>query len=214
MTHSKGTMTTDCAEHDAPYQNVTLRVGSRKVATVWIDDAPVPEFNAEQDANARRLVACWNACEGVPTDALEQIEGFGKAAMPYHQLKTKYEKLTQAVAWVTSNPGAHPNNVRAVLDAASSEPTDQQVSFDLALLLEPVVSAVIPASLLRVIQAGLEQLGKERPDLGLSRRDIHATRVWVENVTARAGVRVANMTAQATIPVSSVPVTVTVPPKD
>lgn len=24
-----------------------------------------------RDANARRLVACWNACDGVPTEALE-----------------------------------------------------------------------------------------------------------------------------------------------
>ena len=38
-------------------------------------------------ANARRLVACWNACDGVPTDALEQIDGLAKAVLPYHQIK-------------------------------------------------------------------------------------------------------------------------------
>lgn len=31
----------------------------------------------EAEANARRLVACWNACEGMATDALEQISRIG-----------------------------------------------------------------------------------------------------------------------------------------
>lgn len=31
----------------------------------WMDEG-------EKEANARRLVACWNACEGIPTADLEQ----------------------------------------------------------------------------------------------------------------------------------------------
>lgn len=32
---------------------------------------------AGQAANARRLVACWNACEGVPTETLELAASWG-----------------------------------------------------------------------------------------------------------------------------------------
>ena len=31
----------------------------------------------EAEANARRLVACWNACEGIATDELEEIARIG-----------------------------------------------------------------------------------------------------------------------------------------
>ena len=33
--------------------------------------ATVEADSAEGKANARRLVACWNACEGIPTEALK-----------------------------------------------------------------------------------------------------------------------------------------------
>ncbi len=70
--HTLGRLTTDEAEHDAPYQDIWLMLGNRKVAKLSIDDAPVHDFNAEQRSFARRLVACWNACEGIPTDVLEK----------------------------------------------------------------------------------------------------------------------------------------------
>ena len=31
------------------------------------------DAKAVRDANARRLAACWNACEGISTDALEKF---------------------------------------------------------------------------------------------------------------------------------------------
>ena len=36
-----------------------------------------PSDVEEAEANARRLVACWNACEGMETDALQQITRTG-----------------------------------------------------------------------------------------------------------------------------------------
>ena len=36
-----------------------------------------PSDVEEAEANARRLVACWNACEGMTTDELEQIARIG-----------------------------------------------------------------------------------------------------------------------------------------
>lgn len=56
--HTPGPWTTDEAEHDSPHQSI--RIGSvmhHTVCTVWIDDAPVHEFNAKQQANARLIAA-------------------------------------------------------------------------------------------------------------------------------------------------------------
>ena len=36
-----------------------------------------PSDVEEAEANARRLVACWNACEGMATDELEEITRTG-----------------------------------------------------------------------------------------------------------------------------------------
>ena len=77
--HTKGQMTTDEADHCMPHENIWLMVGTRAVACVWMDDAPVPDYNREQQANARRLVACWNACEGISTEYLE-----GDDSLPHY----------------------------------------------------------------------------------------------------------------------------------
>lgn len=55
--HTPGPWDTDCAEHDCPYQDLKILAGTRSICTVWIDDAPVHDFNAEQEANARVIVA-------------------------------------------------------------------------------------------------------------------------------------------------------------
>jgi len=56
--HTPGPWETDAAEHDSPYQNILVMHGQhRAVCTVWIDDAPVQDFNAEQRANARLIAA-------------------------------------------------------------------------------------------------------------------------------------------------------------
>lgn len=71
-----------------PFVEFARGSGQKQLAIVCgVDDG------SEIEDNARRLVACWNACEGVPTDALEQIEGFGKAALPYHELKAQRDEL-------------------------------------------------------------------------------------------------------------------------
>lgn len=41
------------------------------IAKLWID-VDDKEFSDEQRENARRIVACVNACRGLPTDELEQ----------------------------------------------------------------------------------------------------------------------------------------------
>lgn len=63
----------DLNEHEEPYQDITIRDGSRRFCKVWIDDAPDHQYNSEQIEYARRIVACLNACEGFETVQLEQM---------------------------------------------------------------------------------------------------------------------------------------------
>lgn len=58
--HTPEPWTTDEDEHDAPYQDIKIKAGYRTICTVWIDDAPVHDYNAEQRANARILKAAPN----------------------------------------------------------------------------------------------------------------------------------------------------------
>lgn len=50
-----GNWTDDCREHDEPYQPIKIKGGRHTVCSVWMDDAPVHDFNAMQRANARRI---------------------------------------------------------------------------------------------------------------------------------------------------------------
>lgn len=55
--HTPGPWETDKADHDVPYQDIKIKAARRTVCTVWIDDAPCHDFNAEQDANARLIAS-------------------------------------------------------------------------------------------------------------------------------------------------------------
>lgn len=48
-----------------------------KIHSPWIVDAW--EGDDEADANMRRLAACWNACEGLSTEALERLGTLDRA---------------------------------------------------------------------------------------------------------------------------------------
>ena len=70
--HSPEPWCTDQMSHEEPLMDITIiAANDDRVAKVWIDDAPVEDFNARQRLNARRIVACVNACAGLPTEQLE-----------------------------------------------------------------------------------------------------------------------------------------------
>ena len=70
--HSSEPWCTDQMSHEEPLMDITIiAANDDRVAKVWIDDAPVEDFNARQRLNARRIVACVNACAGLPTEQLE-----------------------------------------------------------------------------------------------------------------------------------------------
>ena len=65
----------DRATHDELYQNIKiLGDENRGICWLWIDDAPVDDWNSEQRANANRIVTCVNACAGMANPAAEIAE--------------------------------------------------------------------------------------------------------------------------------------------
>ena len=65
----------DRATHDQPYQNIKiLGDENRGICWLWIDDAPVDDWNAEQRANAARIIDCVNACADMTDPAAEIAE--------------------------------------------------------------------------------------------------------------------------------------------
>ena len=63
--HTPGPWGTDLLEHDHPYQDIVVRAGTRTICRVWIDDAPVHDYNAAQLANARLIAAAPELLEAL-----------------------------------------------------------------------------------------------------------------------------------------------------
>ena len=47
--------------------HLTAEVDDASIGSIWVNGT------SKNRANARRLVACWNACEGIPTEMLEAV---------------------------------------------------------------------------------------------------------------------------------------------
>lgn len=73
-----GPWETDSRDHDAPYQDIKMRSGRRNICNIWIDDAPVPDYNFEQLANARRIARAPEL-EAAFLEAVELLGKVGKA---------------------------------------------------------------------------------------------------------------------------------------
>lgn len=61
---------------NTPHTQGSIRVNSNKTAIVHSDDGRIacPPNHSQRwawDENSRRLVACWNACDGIDTGLLE-----------------------------------------------------------------------------------------------------------------------------------------------
>lgn len=75
-----------------------------------------------QVANFRRLAACWNACEGISTEALESKTGIfdaaAKLADQRDELLAALERVRATPQWVHTAIG-----IRAEIDAAIAKTT-------------------------------------------------------------------------------------------
>jgi hypothetical protein len=85
-----GPWTDDKKTHDQPYLSIKIGKKFHTVCTIWIDDAPVEDFNSEQEVNARRIARVPDMESRILADA-EVI----KAA---EELADNYESLIMNVA--------------------------------------------------------------------------------------------------------------------
>lgn len=87
-----------------------------------IQRKPSREIDEETEANARRIVACVNACEGVDTEWLEQCGGVESARMfslPHwvkhtDELRAQRDELLAALEWTArALDKKHPAAIKA-----------------------------------------------------------------------------------------------------
>lgn len=74
---------------------------------VWLGGATEPQHEMGPDttwidcntaANARRMAACWNACEGIPTEALEaDVPGIFRQINRQEELEAQRDELLAAL---------------------------------------------------------------------------------------------------------------------
>jgi len=69
--HTKGKLRIDPDDRPDMHWNNHIVSVERPHMTICFMSHDGTQENVEGEANARRLVACWNACEGIPTENLE-----------------------------------------------------------------------------------------------------------------------------------------------
>lgn len=101
---------------------------SVKGTRLYADDYPGIDYIAAMqvsnqpmwDEDARRLAACWNACEKVSTEDLEALTRPGDVswAATIDRLVRERDELLKALRWVERHPFAHSANIMAVIGPA------------------------------------------------------------------------------------------------
>jgi hypothetical protein len=82
----------------APYEGfgplTTIRAGDPKTGTRIAStfEATNPAHIERNEANARRLVACWNACDGVPIEVLEAGQAGGLPWSVAEQIEQRVQR--------------------------------------------------------------------------------------------------------------------------
>ena len=99
------------------------------IACVMGGDKSGPHFvesNTEVEANARRIVACVNACAGIPTDDLEQCPSGGLFHLADHanELVKQREELLAALEAVNESAVCFAKNEYSISAYAISKVED------------------------------------------------------------------------------------------
>lgn len=101
-----------------------LRVGEKYPCDIYADRAGQaiartvnPQTEGEDEANARRLAACWNACEGISTENLEANNSVKALAENYNSAKALLEELLEELKNIAN---ATPRNWGAPLNDTAS----------------------------------------------------------------------------------------------
>ena len=100
--HTPAPWVDDLADHDAPCQHINIRAEKHRhpVCKIWIDDAPVHDFNAEQEANARLIKASPLLLTAL-RDLLEVHQHLGLYSD--EQIKAAEQQATAALKTATPN---------------------------------------------------------------------------------------------------------------
>lgn len=76
-----------------------------------VDEHTQQHLESVKEDNARRLAACWNACEGIGTESLERsclLSGMNQKIL---QLEVQRDNLLQALTRIRALP-THPDAIR------------------------------------------------------------------------------------------------------
>ena len=86
--------------------------------------AVVAAGTRNKEADARRLVACWNACESLTTEQVEQIDGLLPAKLSYQVMQRQraalLADLEHVVKWFDQITAADVARYRATIADAKS----------------------------------------------------------------------------------------------
>ncbi|WP_041208802.1 hypothetical protein [Aeromonas jandaei] len=90
------------------------------IARLWID-VDDNHFSDEQRENARRIVACVNACRGLPTDELEQkgiVAAVGTQLLEADQLRDELLAALELMVAIHDEPSGFSGKYGKALDDA------------------------------------------------------------------------------------------------
>lgn len=85
------------------------------------DPYPLAVADVYSEANARRLVACWNACEGIPTEMLEAVCKVPLAAVMLAEQRDEMLTLLSEVSQNFTREDDLPNGLLHRIDAVIAE---------------------------------------------------------------------------------------------
>lgn len=115
--HTRGRM-----QQGAKYpQDITTPDGHYTIARTL----PQPSA-AVAEANARRIAACWNVLEGVPTEMIELASEAGKGHPNYGELKAQRDELLEALLRIADTKPQHGMNPNAFM----SDPDEIKVGWN------------------------------------------------------------------------------------
>lgn len=90
------------------------------IARLWID-VDDKQFSDEQRENARRIVACVNACRGLPTDELEQKVLVAAVGTQLLALESQRDELMVALGEIAGCDPYHQSSAGTIARAAIAE---------------------------------------------------------------------------------------------
>jgi hypothetical protein len=102
MSHTPGKLALEEVSSDSGHIKHLCPVDSEGMSLLTVVEHEGVKFAAVySDEDARRLVACWNACEGLPTEVLEHAASTGDSLGGHIKLTAQRDELLAALKLAT-----------------------------------------------------------------------------------------------------------------